>query len=255
MRGIAREFGKACKSTQRTEFLHNLQELDDSLGDRADEHLPLTPPFGVGNRFEAIRQHSHKNHGYKIIKEFDSVDIFEQSTPPTNHTIRNKKRRKRWWKIRETPKEMKEIKRAPERTREGVEERGGGERRQINEQPKKAIACCAGLDPLLSPLSLLLHSPILLSPVFPVASFPFSHHLDPVSLAHRYLTLFLATFLGHLPRILILTCPPFRCRATNMTRETKTHKHVEACYLPSCLVTATRREVEWRQREDKGDRR
>lgn len=47
-----------------TRLLHGLQELDDHLGARADEDLPLAPPLGIHDGLQAVVQHRHQHHGW-----------------------------------------------------------------------------------------------------------------------------------------------------------------------------------------------
>lgn len=48
--------------SRHTVLLHNLKELDDDLGDRADQDLALATLLSVGDRLEAVSQHTHANH-------------------------------------------------------------------------------------------------------------------------------------------------------------------------------------------------
>ena len=45
-----------------TVLLHALQELDDNLGGRADQHLALATLLSVGHRLQGIGQNAHAHH-------------------------------------------------------------------------------------------------------------------------------------------------------------------------------------------------
>lgn len=46
----------------RTVLLHHLQELDDDLGGRAQQHLALATLLSVRHRLQGIGQHAHAHH-------------------------------------------------------------------------------------------------------------------------------------------------------------------------------------------------
>lgn len=48
---------------KRTVLLHFLQEFDNDLGRRSDQHLSSTTLFSVGDGFQAIGQNRHAHHG------------------------------------------------------------------------------------------------------------------------------------------------------------------------------------------------
>lgn len=43
-------------------LLHHLQELDNNLGDRADQNLLSATLLSVGDDFKAVGQDTHANH-------------------------------------------------------------------------------------------------------------------------------------------------------------------------------------------------
>lgn len=49
-------------TNELTILLHDLQELDDDLGRRADQDLTLSTLLSVGNGLEAIGEHRHLGH-------------------------------------------------------------------------------------------------------------------------------------------------------------------------------------------------
>ena len=53
--------------TDVTVLLHNLQEFDDDLGGRADEHLALTALLGVHDRVARVAENGNTDHG--VIEE------------------------------------------------------------------------------------------------------------------------------------------------------------------------------------------
>ena len=50
------------RSLRRTVLLHHLEELHDDLRRRADEHLALATLLRIGDRLQAIGEHTHAHH-------------------------------------------------------------------------------------------------------------------------------------------------------------------------------------------------